>query len=106
MRIAAFVALVTLVACVSTRVELVDRWNLYAASGPGQPYRLFLGPFPDARTCQAESAAIARTGGLAHCSDRLVLSLDRSREDQLVWEFVATPWRKLCGNLTPASSKV
>jgi hypothetical protein len=86
----------------SGRVEIVRHWSLYSASGPGQSYELFLGPFPSAKTCQAEGQQIIRDGGRAYCGDSLALSFDRKREGQLFWEFlsVANPWVNLCGHRT------
>jgi hypothetical protein len=83
-----------------SNVEVVRHWSLYAASNAVQPYRLFLDPFPDARTCEVERDKIVNAGGRAYCGSRLVLAFDRDRESRLFWEFFspANPWSKLCGN--------
>jgi hypothetical protein len=83
----------------SGRVQIVRHWNLYAAAGATQPYRLFLGPFPSAHTCEIERERIIGAGGHSFCASRLVVSLDREREKQLFWEFLsaANPWTRLCG---------
>ncbi len=81
----------------SGQVEIVRHWSLYAASGPGQPYHLYLEPFVDARSCDIYGAKIASVGGRAYCGSKLVLSLDPKRESQLFWELIANPWTRICG---------
>jgi hypothetical protein len=82
------------------RVHVVRHWSLYAASSVAQPYRLFLDPFPDARTCDVERAKIVDAGGRAYCGSRLALSFDRDGESRFFWEFFspANPWSRLCGS--------
>ncbi|HTV93529.1 MAG TPA: hypothetical protein VMG98_12515 [Verrucomicrobiae bacterium] len=96
----AFVATVVLAGVItfaSGQVQIVRHWSLYAASGPGQPYHLYLEPFLDARTCDIYGAKIASVGGRAYCGSKLVLSFDRKRESQLFWELIASPWTRICG---------
>jgi hypothetical protein len=83
----------------SGRVAVVRHWSLYAATGPQNPYHLFLEPFPDARSCNVYGKQILRVGGRARCTSKLVLSFDRARESALFWEFlsVANPWARICG---------
>jgi len=96
---AAVAALAVLGIFASGQAQIVRHWSLYAASGPGRPYHLFLDPFPDAHSCRVASAKIAAVGGRAYCGSRLVLSFDRDREHRLFWEFisVANPWTRVCG---------
>ncbi len=80
----------------------VDRqWSLYTASEAGSAYRLFLDPFPDARSCEADAAIIRRNGGSAECRSRYVLALDRGVRDRLAWEFLspANPFARICGRV-------
>jgi len=81
----------------SGQVQIVRHWSLYAASGPGQPYHLYLDPFLDLRSCSIYGAKIESVGGRAYCGSRLVLSFDRKRESQLFWELIVNPWTRICG---------
>jgi hypothetical protein len=83
----------------SANAAIVTHWNIYAASGPTHRYTLFLGPFPNARTCNVEAREIVRAGGRAYCASQTELSFDRKREAALFWEFLsaANPWSKICG---------
>jgi len=96
--VAAFLALGG-IATIASHAEIVHHWALYAASGPGKPFHLFLEPFPDERTCRVESAAVTSAGGRSYCGQRIALTFDRQREEQLLWEFFSpsNPWSKLCG---------
>ena len=98
-------ALVAAVAISSTRVSVVRHWGLYAATGPGKPYQLFIDPFPDAKTCSADATQIVRAGGRAYCRDRLELSFDPKREEELFWEYLSAgnPWSRLCGHRRPVA---
>ena len=75
------------------------QWSLYTASDARSEYRLFLDPFPDARSCEVDAAIVRRNGGTAQCRSRYVLALDRSLRDRLAWEFLspANPVAKICG---------
>jgi hypothetical protein len=78
----------------------VDRqWSLYTADAPGAAYRLFLDPFPDARSCETDAAIVRRNGGRAQCRSRYVLAFDRGFHDRLAWEFLspANPFARICG---------
>jgi hypothetical protein len=78
----------------------VDRqWSLYTAADAGSAYRLFLDPFPDARSCEVDAGIVRRNGGTAQCRSRYVLAFDRSLRDRLAWEFLspANPFAKICG---------
>jgi len=87
----------------SGHVRIVRHWSLYAASAPGQPYHLYLDPFPDARSCNRHGIRINRAGGRAYCGSRLVLSFDAKRESQLFWESIADPWSRICGPARPSA---
>ncbi|HUA09164.1 MAG TPA: hypothetical protein VMA98_07795 [Candidatus Acidoferrales bacterium] len=90
----------TIAAFASGNVAVVRHWSLYAATNPRAAYHLFLEPFPDAHTCEIDREKILAAGGGARCSSRLVLSVDRAREEQLFWDFfsIANPWNHLCGH--------
>jgi hypothetical protein len=106
MRVFTRLALITAVAIallgIPTAVlaSYVDReWSLYTASDAGSAYHLFLDPFPDAHSCEADAAIVRRNGGSAQCRSRLVLALDRGLHDRLAWEFLspANPFARICG---------
>ena len=68
----------------------VDRqWSLYTATDSGSAYRLFLDPFPDARSCEIDAAIVRRNGGSAQCRSRYVLALDRGLHDRLARELLS-----------------
>jgi len=92
-------ALLALGALTSGQVQVVRHWSLYAATGPGKPYHLFIDPFPDAVTCGVASAKIASIGGRAYCGSHVVLAFDPARERRFFWQFFSTenPWLGLCG---------
>ena len=82
----------------ASQAEIVQHWALYASSGPGKPFHLFLDPFPDEKTCQVDSRAIIGSGGRAYCAAHAALTFDRTGENRLLWEFLspANPWSRLC----------
>jgi hypothetical protein len=90
----------------AANAAVVEHWNIYAASGPRRPFTRFLGPFPDAHTCNVEANEIVRAGGRAYCTSETVLSFDRSRETALIWEFLSAgnPWQRICGRRYSSSS--
>lgn len=100
MGIAAIVVLVLAASVlVASRVHIVEQWALYTSSGPNQPLRLFLDPFPAKRYCQYDADAVVHSGGRAQCRKRIRLALDRRASDQLLWTFI-TEWDALCGDAT------
>jgi len=80
----------------TSRVQRVEQWALYTSSGPAQPLRLFLEPFPVKKFCDDEAVAVVRDGGRAECRKKISFTLDRRAADHLFWEFV-TEWAQLCG---------
>jgi hypothetical protein len=97
-RLAIIVALLALVAgaVIASRVQVVEQWALYTSSGPTQPVRLFLDPFPTEKFCEYDAVAVVRDGGRAECRKRISFTLDRRSADRLFWEFV-THWAQICG---------
>ena len=96
----AVIAIALLAIPATLLASYVDRqWSLYTASDAGSAYRLFLDPFPDARSCEADAAIVRRNGGSAQCRSRFVLALDRGLHDRLAWEFLspANPFARICG---------
>jgi hypothetical protein len=96
----AVIAIALLAVPVTVLASYVDQqWGLYTASAPGSAYRLFLDPFPDARSCEVDAAIVRRNGGSAQCRSRFVLALDRGLHDRLAWEFLspANPFARICG---------
>lgn len=98
--IAALAAGGALMTIAAANAEVVEHWNVYAATGPKHAFTLFLGPFPDAHSCNVEAHEIVGGGGRAYCASQTVLSFDRKRETALIWEFLSAenPWTRLCGN--------
>jgi hypothetical protein len=96
--VVALLALLALIGgiAVASRVQTVEQWALYTSSGPKQPVRLFLEPFPTQKYCQYDAVAVVRDGGRAECRKRISFTLDRGPADKLLWEFV-TQWAQLCG---------
>lgn len=95
--IAAVVALVVVVGAVAaSRVHVVEQWALYTSTGPNQPLRLFLDPFPAKKYCQYDADQVVHDGGRAECRSRVSFTLDRGPSDQLLWTFI-TEWGALCG---------
>ena len=82
-RVAIVVALLTLSAgvAVASQVQVVEQWGLYTSSGPKQPLRLFLEPFPMEKFCKDDAAAVVRDGGRAECRKRVSYTLDRKPAD-------------------------
>ncbi len=100
-RIAAIAAVVVLLVGIPAAVtaSYVDReWALYTAPSAGAAYELFLDPFPDEQSCEADAAIVRRNGGFAQCHDRYVLAFDRSVRDRLAWEFLSpeNPFARIC----------
>lgn len=98
--VTAFVALLLLAIPATVLASYVDRqWGLYTAGDSASSYRLFLDPFPDARSCEVDAAVVRRNGGLAQCRSRYVLAFDRGVRDRLAWEFLSpgNPFARLCG---------
>jgi hypothetical protein len=86
----AVIAIALLAIPATVLASYVDRqWSLYTASDAGSAYHLFLDPFPDARSCEADAAIVRRNGGSAQCRSRYVLALDRGLHDRLAREFLA-----------------
>jgi hypothetical protein len=77
----------------------VERWNLYAAATKTDSYQFFLGPFPDAHSCDVDKETILRSGGHAVCRGQLTFIAGRVLDDKLAWEFLspANPFARLCG---------
>jgi len=102
---AAAIAILSIVAFTMLDPHPVTRWSLYAATDAAAPYRLFLDPFPDARSCDVDRRLILRNGGRADCRSRLVLAVGRGYDSQLAWEFLspANPFLRLCGRRSQAS---
>jgi hypothetical protein len=66
----------------------VDReWALYTATDTRAAYRLFLDPFPDRASCEADAAIVRRNGGFAQCRSQLTLQFDRSFHERMAGEF-------------------
>jgi len=86
----------TVALAIGSQVQVVDQWALYTASGPNEPLRLFLEPFPMENFCHDDAVAIVRNGGRAECRKRVNVTLDRRPADKLLWEFVAE-WAHVCG---------
>jgi hypothetical protein len=91
----------------ATRVHTVEHWALYAASGKGHPYHLFLDPFPNSEACESDAKQIRGAGGLAYCKSHSELSFNSDRDAQLVFEFLGpeSPWGKLCKELAQAKTR-
>ena len=83
-------------AVIASRVQVVEQWALYTSSGPKQPVRLFLDPFPSEKFCEDDAVAVVHDGGRAECRKRFSFTLDRGPADRLLFEFV-TEWGKICG---------
>jgi hypothetical protein len=87
----------------------VDRqWSLFTASPADPAYRLFLDPFPDERTCEADAKIVRRNGGSAQCRSHYVLAFDRGVRDRLAWEFLspAGPFARLCAGANGLDPRV
>ena len=98
--IAAAIAMVLVAIPIAVLASYVDRdWSLYTATTPDSAYRLFLDPFPDERSCQADASIVRRNGGFAQCRSSYVLAFDRSLHDRLIFEFLspANPFARICG---------
>jgi hypothetical protein len=98
------VVAVPAVALAALRPQFQTQWALYTADEAKAPYRLYLDPFPDARSCDLDRRVVLHAGGFARCESHIVLSFDRAKRDQLFWEFESpgNPFLRLCGKIAAA----